>query len=235
MGRDTALARIIQLVQEAQGSKAPIQALADRVASVFVPAVMGIALITFLIWWAVTGEFVPAMIRMVAVLVIACPCSLGLATPTAIMAGTGRGAENGIFFKRSDALEKAAKLNTIVLDKTGTMTEGRPMVKEIVPVKKGLSADTLLTYAASIEKGSEHPIGKAIVFHGEKQNLSHHEIANFKAYSGLGVEASINGKRLRLGKPGWFINAKKDLGTDGTLIKQIEKLQKGGTNRCCAG
>ena len=228
VGRDTALARIIQLVQEAQGSKAPIQALADRVASVFVPAVMGIALITFVIWWAVTGEFVPAMIRMVAVLVIACPCSLGLATPTAIMAGTGRGAENGILFKRSEALEKAANLGTIVLDKTGTMTEGKPMVKEVIPLKKGFNANTLLTYAASIEKGSEHPIGKAIVSHAKKQNLSHHDISNFKAYSGLGVEASINGQRLRLGKPGWFINAKQDLETDEARVKQIEPLQKEG-------
>jgi P-type Cu+ transporter len=119
VGKDTALARIIRLVQEAQGSKAPIQALADRVAAVFVPSVIGIALITFMVWWAAGGEFVPAMIRMVAVLVIACPCALGLATPTAIMAGTGKGAEQGVLFKNSEALETATKLNTIVLDKTG--------------------------------------------------------------------------------------------------------------------
>ncbi|MBF0204722.1 MAG: heavy metal translocating P-type ATPase, partial [Desulfamplus sp.] len=128
VGKDTALAQIIRLVQEAQGSQAPIQALADRVAAVFVPTVIVIAIITFAVWWTTTGEFVPAMIRMVAVLVIACPCALGLATPTAIMAGTGKGAENGILFKRSEALEKAAKLKSIVLDKTGTITMGKPVV-----------------------------------------------------------------------------------------------------------
>ena len=124
VGKDTALAGIIRMVQEAQGSKAPIQALADRVAAVFVPGVIGIAFLTFIIWWVLTGEFVPAMIRLVAVLVIACPCALGLATPTAIMAGMGKGAEKGILFKNSEALETAAALNMIVLDKTGTITKG---------------------------------------------------------------------------------------------------------------
>ena len=132
VGKETALAQIIKLVQEAQGSKAPIQALADRIASVFVPGVIGIALLTFGLWWLITGEFVPAMIRMVAVLVIACPCALGLATPTAIMAGTGKGAENGILFKKGEALENATKLDAIVLDKTGTITEGKPSVVDII-------------------------------------------------------------------------------------------------------
>jgi Cu+-exporting ATPase len=128
VGKETALAQIIKLVQEAQGSKAPIQALADRVAAVFVPGVILIALVTFGVWWFATGEFVPALIRLVAVLVIACPCALGLATPTAIMAGTGKGAEKGILFKDAAALENATRLNTIVLDKTGTITEGKPAV-----------------------------------------------------------------------------------------------------------
>ena len=132
VGQETALAQIIRLVQEAQGSKAPIQALADRVAAVFVPAVILIALITFGIWWGLTGEFVPAMIRLVAVLVIACPCALGLATPTAIMAGTGKGAEKGILFKKAEALETATELDTIVLDKTGTITEGKPALSDMV-------------------------------------------------------------------------------------------------------
>ena len=132
VGRETVLAQIIRLVQEAQGSKAPIQAMADRVAAVFVPAVIGIAVVVFAIWWMATGDFVSAMIRLVAVLVIACPCALGLATPTAIMAGTGKGAENGILFKNSAALEMATKLDTIVLDKTGTITLGKPTVSDLV-------------------------------------------------------------------------------------------------------
>ena len=125
VGKETALAQIIKLVQEAQGSKAPIQALADKVAAVFVPGIIAIAVMVFIIWWSLTGNFVPSMIRLVAVLVIACPCALGLATPTAIMAGTGKGAEKGILFKSSQALETAAKLDTIVLDKTGTITTGQ--------------------------------------------------------------------------------------------------------------
>ena len=134
VGKETALAQIIRLVQEAQGSKAPIQALADKVAAIFVPAIIGIAFFVFFLWWGITGEFVPAMIRLVAVLVIACPCALGLATPTAIMAGTGKGAEKGILFKSSEALETATKLDTIVLDKTGTITMGKPAVVDIIPL-----------------------------------------------------------------------------------------------------
>ncbi|MEJ2285266.1 MAG: heavy metal translocating P-type ATPase, partial [Desulfobacterales bacterium] len=160
VGKETALAQIIRLVQEAQGSKAPIQALADKVAAVFVPAIIGIALVVFALWWSLTGEFVPAMIRLVAVLVIACPCALGLATPTAIMAGTGKGAEKGILFKSSEALETATRLDTIVLDKTGTITLGKPAVVDIIPVKPVCETkEGLLQLAASVEKGSEHPLG----------------------------------------------------------------------------
>ncbi|MBF0376541.1 MAG: heavy metal translocating P-type ATPase [Desulfamplus sp.] len=215
VGKDTALAQIIRLVEEAQGSKAPIQDLADSVAAIFVPSVIAIAFITFGIWWVTTGEFVLSMIRMVAVLVIACPCALGLATPTAIMAGTGKGAENGILFKRSEALEKAAKLKTIVLDKTGTITMGKPIVKDIILLnaldefkqnssKELLSEDELLIYAASVEKGSEHPIGKAIVNFAIEKRLALYEPVDFKAHAGMGVEATINEIRLRFGKPDWF-------------------------------
>lgn len=232
VGKDTALAQIIRMVQEAQGSQAPIQALADRVAAIFVPSVIVISLITFAIWWTATGEFVPAMIRMVAVLVIACPCALGLATPTAIMAGTGRGAENGILFKRSEALEKAAKLQTIVLDKTGTITMGKPTVRDIIPFNKGgagedlvaddllLSSDELLVYAASIERGSEHPIGKAIVSFAEQKRIALYELFDFRVHSGMGVEATVNGKSLRFGKPGWFDNI------ESSLQKLITELQQ---------
>ncbi|CCK78304.1 heavy metal translocating P-type ATPase [Desulfobacula toluolica] len=226
VGKDTALSRIIQMVREAQGSKAPIQALADKVAAVFVPAVISIALITFGIWWGVTGEFVPSMIRMVAVLVIACPCALGLATPTAIMAGTGKGAENGILFKKSEALENAAKLDTIVLDKTGTVTMGKPTVVDWIPAKtSGLSGNDLLSLAASLEKGSEHPIGKAIVAFAQKKGLVLTDPVQFKAHSGFGVEARLNDQVFRLGKPGWF---EHEQGLPKEITKDINVLQNKG-------
>jgi len=205
VGKDTALARIIRLVQEAQGSKAPIQALADRVAAVFVPGVIGLALLTFLLWWVVGGAFVPAMIRMVAVLVIACPCALGLATPTAIMAGTGKGAEKGMLFRNSEALETASRLNTVVLDKTGTITMGKPAVADIV-VSNGRvgNEEELLRIAASVEIGSEHPLGRAIVLEAEHRGLSLYRPESFKAFRGAGVSARIDGREVMLGKPAWF-------------------------------
>jgi Cu+-exporting ATPase len=205
IGKETVLAQIIRLVQEAQGSKAPIQAIADRVAAVFVPAVIFIAMITFCLWWAILGEFVPAMIRLVAVLVIACPCALGLATPTAIMAGTGKGAEKGILFKKSEALENATKLDTIVLDKTGTITMGKPAVVDIIPFKPLCdSPEQLLTIAASVEKGSEHPLGKAIVKEAQARRIDLYEPEAFKATGGLGVQANVNKRFVMLGKPEWF-------------------------------
>jgi len=226
VGKDTALSQIIRLVQEAQGSKAPIQALADKVAAVFVPAVIGIALITFGIWWGITGEFVPSMIRMVAVLVIACPCALGLATPTAIMAGTGKGAENGILFKRSEALENAAKLEIIVMDKTGTITMGKPTVVDWIPAKmSGLSPDELLAFSASLEKGSEHPIGKAIVAFAREKGLGLNDPENFKAISGFGVEAELDGQVFRFGKPLWF---EQDSGMLDAIQEVILELQNKG-------
>jgi P-type Cu+ transporter len=226
VGRQTALAQIIRLVQEAQGSKAPIQALADKVAAMFVPAVITIAVITFGIWWGITGEFVPSMIRMVAVLVIACPCALGLATPTAIMAGTGKGAENGILFKRSQALENAAGLKTIVLDKTGTITMGKPTVVDWIPAKtSGLSTDELLTLSASLEKGSEHPIGRAIVAFARDKGLVLNDPKNFKAISGFGVEAKLDGQVFRLGKPLWF---EQGSGMSDAIREMILELQNKG-------
>ena len=188
VGRDTALAGIIRLVQEAQGSKAPVQALADRAAAVFVPAVIGIALLTFMVWWVIGGEFVPAMIRLVAVLVIACPCALGLATPTAIMAGTGKAAEGGILFKNGEALELASKLDSIVLDKTGTITKGKPSVVDVVHAE-GVFKDEneFLSLAASAERGSEHPLGRAVVAEATRRGLSLSEPKSFRASRGLGV------------------------------------------------
>jgi Cu+-exporting ATPase len=226
VGKETALAQIIRLVQEAQGSKAPIQALADKVAAIFVPAVIIVALITFALWWGVGGEFVPAMIRLVAVLVIACPCALGLATPTAIMAGTGKGAEKGILFKNSIALETATKLDTIVLDKTGTITIGKPSVVDIVPWGSVCSTeDELLKLGASVEKGSEHPLGKSIVNEDRDRGLELADPGEFKAWGGLGVQGAVNGVIVRVGKPQWF----DELGLDiETVQGKIGALQAEG-------
>jgi len=226
VGKETALAQIIRLVQEAQGSKAPIQALADKVAAIFVPAIIGIAFSVFFLWWGITGEFVPSMIRLVAVLVIACPCALGLATPTAIMAGTGKGAEKGILFKSSEALETATKLNTIVLDKTGTITMGKPAVVDVIPVKPQCETeDDLLKLAASVEKGSEHPLGKAIVNEAKTRQIELFEPKDFKASGGSGVQAGVAGNPVRVGKPKWF----RETGIDiQAADNEIEALQSQG-------
>ncbi len=206
VGKETALAQIIKLVQDAQGSKAPIQALADKVAAIFVPAIIIIAFLVFFLWWWADGAFVPAMIRMVAVLVIACPCALGLATPTAIMAGTGKGAENNILFKDSAALETASSLDTILLDKTGTITMGKPAVVDVLPFEPVCDTpDALLKLAASVEKGSEHPLGRAIVREAGNRSIELASPENFKASGGMGVEADIDGKRIKIGKPNWFV------------------------------
>ncbi|MBW2176694.1 MAG: copper-translocating P-type ATPase [Deltaproteobacteria bacterium] len=205
VGKDTALAQIIRLVQEAQGSKAPIQALADRVAAVFVPAIIAIACIVFLLWWWIGGDFVPAMIRMVAVLVIACPCALGLATPTAIMAGTGKGAENGILFKNSTALETTSVIDSVLLDKTGTITLGKPTVVDILPAEPVCSSpDALLSLGASVEQGSEHPLGKALVREAHNRGIELADLHDFRAVGGRGVEATIGTATVRVGKPNWF-------------------------------
>jgi Cu+-exporting ATPase len=227
VGRQTVLAQIIRLVQEAQGSKAPIQALADRVAAVFVPAIIGIALIVFVLWWGFSGDFVTAMIRLVAVLVIACPCALGLATPTAIMAGTGKGAERGILFKSSEALENASKLTTIVLDKTGTITSGKPAVADIEAFAPVCSSRAeLLKLAASVEKGSEHPLGKAIVRQAEAESVSLWDPQEFRAAGGRGVQATVAGERVAAGKPAWI---EKELGIPiDAAAGQIRRLSAQG-------
>ncbi len=234
VGKETALAQIIKLVQDAQGSKAPIQALADRVAAVFVPGVILIAVITFAIWWQATGDVVPSLIRLVAVLVIACPCALGLATPTAIMAGTGKGAEKGILFKNSTALETATRLDTIVLDKTGTITKGEPSVVEIISFDENFaSREDILKLAASVEKGSEHPLGKAIVHEGKVRNIQLWEPDNFKAHGGFGVEANINGNLVHMGKPGWFETLNIDISKAKPVIEKMQS--KGNTVMVLAG
>jgi P-type Cu+ transporter len=199
VGRDTVLAQIIRLVEDAQGSKAPVQRLADRISSIFVPVVIGIGLLTFLAWFFIgNAGFTQAMLNTVAVLVIACPCALGLATPTAIMVGTGKGAEQGILIKGGESLERAEGIKTVVFDKTGTLTEGRPAVTDLAPAN-GYSADELLRLSASAERGSEHPLGAAIVAAAKEKGLSLAEPRDFQALPGQGISAVIDGASVLLG------------------------------------
>lgn len=209
VGKETALGQIIRLVQEAQGSKPPIQKIADQVSGVFVPAVIGIAALTFLGWYffgpqlAVNSTYTAfsrAMINLVAVLVIACPCALGLATPTAVMVGTGKGAELGILFRNSEALERAGKVSVVVLDKTGTITKGQPAVTDVVVGhQSSLSSEQLLRAAASVEKGSEHPLGEAIWAEATTRGLSLAQAAGFKAEPGHGVQAEVEERSVAVG------------------------------------
>lgn len=200
VGKDTMLAQIIKMVEEAQGSKPPIARLADRLAAYFVPGVMSIALVTFIIWylWGPHPRLNYALLNFVAVLIIACPCALGLATPTSIMVGTGKGAEFGILIKSGEALETAHKLTTIVLDKTGTLTRGQPVVTDIIPLND-YNREEILRLAASAEKGSEHPLGEAIVARAKEENIQLLDLNNFKAIVGQGVEAFLDGQSLILG------------------------------------
>jgi Cu+-exporting ATPase len=202
VGSDTALAQIIRLVRQAQGSKAPIQRLADQVAAYFVPTIVIVALVTLAVWWIYTGMFVPAMIRMVAVLVIACPCALGLATPTAIMVGTGKGAGMGVLFKNSEALETAHKLTTVVFDKTGTITKGEPSLTDWQPLD-GASEDAL-ALVASAESASEHPLARAVVAGARQRGADFKGPEQFEALSGFGLQAQVNGHQIKVGKPSWF-------------------------------
>ncbi|WP_278294226.1 copper-translocating P-type ATPase [Caloranaerobacter azorensis] len=197
IGRDTVLSQIIKLVEEAQGSKAPIQRLADKVAGIFVPTVIGIAILTFAIWYFVEGDFTNALINAVAVLVIACPCALGLATPTAIMVGTGKGAENGILIKGGEYLERAHQIDTLIFDKTGTITKGEPEVTDIISFNK--SKEDILKFAAIAEKASEHPLGQAIVKKGEESGIKLTDPEKFNAIPGHGIFAVIEGKEVYLG------------------------------------
>jgi Cu+-exporting ATPase len=200
VGKETALAQIISLVEQAQGSKAPIQSVVDRVAAYFVPFVIITALVTFGIWFLITGDAIQALIRMVAVLVIACPCAMGLATPTSITVGMGKGAEYGILFRTSAALEQAHDLDTVVLDKTGTITRGEPQVTDVL-LSKHISFDNgdLLRLAASAERGSEHPLGEAIVRSAEAQGLPLSMPESFEGLPGLGIAATVDGSQVLLG------------------------------------
>ena len=199
VGNDTALAQIIKLVEDASASKAPIAQIADVVTGYFVPVAVGIAVFAGVAWFVGAGNFELAMIVFISVLIIACPCALGLATPTALMVGTGKGAENGILIKSGVALEGAYKLDTIIFDKTGTITEGKPDVTDVILINKTISESYLLQLAASAEKGSEHPLGVAIVDHAETKNLALFAVTDFEAMTGKGIVASVNYKKIIIG------------------------------------
>ncbi|MBI5790875.1 MAG: copper-translocating P-type ATPase [Rhodocyclales bacterium] len=203
VGSHTLLAGIIRLVEEAQGSKAPVQRLADKVAAIFVPVVVAIALLTFVGWWALAGDFTQALVNAVAVLVIACPCALGLATPTAIMVGTGQGAKAGVLIRNAVALEMAEKLQVLVVDKTGTLTEGRPVVTDLVKVGAGDTA-VLLQLAASLEQGSTHPLAAAIVARAKADGLALVTPQNVTTTAGRGLAGDVDGRRVRLGSVPWM-------------------------------
>jgi len=198
IGKDTALSQIVKMVEDAQGSKAPIQKIADQVSGIFVPVVVGIAVLTFVIWYFTTGDFTKAIVSAVAVLVIACPCALGLATPTAIMVGTGKGAENGILIKGGEHLETAYKLNAVVLDKTGTITKGQPEVTDIISLK-GSDHKEVLRLAAITEKSSEHPLGAAIYENGKKEFGIIPDPEKFEAIPGRGVMSVVENKIIYMG------------------------------------
>ncbi|MBI5107419.1 MAG: copper-translocating P-type ATPase [Rhodocyclales bacterium] len=203
VGSHTLLAGIIRLVEEAQGSKAPVQRLADQVAAIFVPVVVAIALLTFVGWWALAGDFTQALVNAVAVLVIACPCALGLATPTAIMVGTGQGAKAGVLIRNAVALEMAEKLKVLVVDKTGTLTEGRPVITDLVEVGAGNTA-VLLRLAASLEQGSTHPLAAAIVARAKADGIALATPQSVVTTAGRGLSGEVEGSRVQLGSVTWM-------------------------------
>jgi Cu+-exporting ATPase len=223
VGKDTALSQIIKLVEEAQGSKAPIAKMADIISGYFVPIVISIAIISGLIWYFSGASPVFSLTIFIAVLVIACPCALGLATPTAIMVGTGKGAENGVLFKNGGALELTHKLNTIVFDKTGTITEGKPVVTDII-VADNYTKNEILSIAASAEKGSEHPLGEAIVKEAENKNISLKKVDKFIAIPGHGIEVIIENKDIYLGNKKLMIEKNIEI----TLENESDRLAAEG-------
>ena len=231
VGKDTVLSQIVRMVEEAQGSKAPIQKLADKISSVFVPIVIGIAVLTFVIWYflvplapdAEVSQLARALINMVAVLVIACPCAMGLATPTAVMAGTGRGAELGILVKTSESLEIAGQIDTIILDKTGTLTRGQPAVTDIIPLAEGWTEDQILALAASVEAGSEHPLGEAITAAAKARALTLRDVDRFRSSSGKGVSAEIDGKKVMVGSRRYLEGLQVNTSSADNALTELEK------------
>jgi len=214
VGRDTVLAQIVRLVEEAQGSRAPIQRLADRVSAVFVPAVVAVAVVTFAAWmiWGPAPAFLYAMVAAVTVLIIACPCALGLATPTAIMVGTGKGAENGILIKGGEALEIAGKLTTVVFDKTGTVTLGKPTVGEVLTADPAVEDWKVLRWAAAVEQRSEHPLARAVLAAAETHGVLVPPVEGFDSAPGRGVTGTVDGQTVLVGKEEWLVEHGVDSG-----------------------
>ena len=226
VGQETVIARIVKFVEDAQGSKAKIQTMADRIASLFVPTVIGIALATFLLWYFVGGlSFTSSMINFIAVLIIACPCALGLATPTAIMVGTGRGATRGILIKNAESLERARNIQTVVLDKTGTVTQGKPCVTDVIPLN-GRDENELLRLAASLERRSEHPLARAIVEHALGRAIRLGTVESFQAYNGLGATAVVNGTAIAIGNPALMKEWSIDIESGGAPAERLSQEGK---------
>lgn len=226
VGEDTTLSQIIRLVEEASSSKAPIARLADKIAGIFVPAVMGIALLTFIVWMLAGGGFEAAMSSAIAVLVISCPCALGLATPVAIMVGTGVGAKNGILIKSGDALQSARSINTVVLDKTGTITEGKPKVTDVLGYEKDVNADQIIAFAAAIEKPSEHPLAEAIVNEAQERGIPIPGAEDFQAVFGKGVMGTCDGIKCFAGNLKFM--EEQGIEVDGEQRKAMEDLSEEG-------
>ncbi len=223
VGAHTRLAEIVRLVEQAQGSKAPVQRLADRISGVFVPIVVAISAMTLVAWWALAGDFTQALVNAVAVLVIACPCALGLATPTAIMVGSGRGAQSGILVRSAAALERAGKIRTLVVDKTGTLTLGKPAVTDVVPAP-GCTESAVLQFAASLEQNSEHPLARAVLARAREQKLSLLPVEDFAAVPGSGVRARVAQRVLLLGSP-------RFIGEQGVAIDDAAVLRLAGEGK----
>ncbi len=230
VGAETLLSQIIQMVNNASRSKAPIQKLADKVSGYFVPIVVLVSVVTFALWiiWGPDPAFVYALTNGIAVLIIACPCALGLATPMSVMVGVGKGAQNGVLIKNAEALEKLNKVDTLIVDKTGTLTEGKPSVEKVVSLKAELEIQDILKYIVSLNANSEHPLADATVNYGKEQNISASKIEDFNAVTGKGVEGVADGKKLALGNPQMMLHS----GSDITKSMQIEALsyqEKGKT------
>src|SRR3712207_5426797 len=224
VGAETTLAQIVRLVEEAQGSKAPMQKLADTISGYFVPVVLALAALTFGAWLAFGPSLTFALTAAIAVLVIACPCALGLAAPTAIMVGTGKAAEHGILVRGGEALEQARKIDTIVLDKTGTLTRGKPAVTGVVPAN-GLPEQDLLRLAAAVEVGSEHPLGEAIVARARELGLELPKTEQFASITGKGIRATVDGRDLALGNRA--LMQQLGIRLDG-LAERADELSRGG-------
>ncbi len=232
IGADTTLSRIVALVEEASASKAPISRLADRISGVFVPAVIGIAALTVIVWLLTGHDPAFALSLGISVLVISCPCALGLATPTAIMVGTGRGARNGVLVKNAEALETAHAIDTVVMDKTGTVTEGKPAVTDVIPLP-GLDERTLLSIAASLEAPSEHPLGEAMTRRAREEGLSLREVTGFRAVPGKGIEAALDGVTHLVGSPALLESRGVDVAP---VLDRLNALaEEGKTVFCVAG